>query len=133
MPLFKGCGLELLDSLVPSLQPQLFAPGEFLTREGELANEIFFITDGHAEIIDNEENVHATLKKGDYFGELSLILSERRTASVRACEYCDVFVLSKTDFQRILDDIPEFKEMFQRNAKKHADLVAELLLKNLIL
>ena len=39
----------------------------------------------------------------------------------------------QTLLERILDEAPEFKEMFQRNAKKHADLVADLLLKNLIL
>ncbi|MBN2385213.1 ion transporter [bacterium] len=133
VPLFKGCGHELLDTLVTALQPQLYGPDEYLTRAGELANEVFFITDGHADVVDQEGTIHATLSKGDYFGELSLILSERRTVSTRARKYCDVYVLNKSDFQRILQESEEFKELFKQNAQKQADLVADLLMKNLVL
>ena len=39
--------------------------------------------------------VVATLTSGSYFGEIALVTTENRTASVRAVSYCDVLSLSK--------------------------------------
>ena len=41
-------------------------------------------------------------------GEIALLLSERRTATVRAKAPCDLFVLERDDFLRILRDHPQF-------------------------
>jgi CRP-like cAMP-binding protein len=51
-----------------------------------------------------EVKVLAVIETGGYFGEMALFSSDggRRTASVRAVTYCDLFVLSKTDFEELL-------------------------------
>jgi voltage-gated potassium channel len=73
--------------LLIALKPQTFAPEEYIVREGEIGKEIYFISQGKAEIIYNEgEKSHSTLEDGDYFGIMSLILNEKRTASVKALQ-----------------------------------------------
>ncbi len=56
------------------------------------------------------------LREGDSFGEVALILLEPRTATVRARTECDLFVLDKADFCRILRDQQQFAEAVRRIA-----------------
>jgi len=51
---------------------------------------------------------HKDLRDGDFFGEIGLIMSAPRTATVMAKTDCDLFVLGKADFVRILKDHPQF-------------------------
>jgi voltage-gated potassium channel len=85
VPLFKYCSPVLRNILLMSMKPQTYAPGVLIAREGEIGKEIYFLSHGQVEIVseDGNEN-YGTLEDGDYFGDLSLILKERRTASVRA-------------------------------------------------
>ncbi len=48
----------------------------------------------------------ARLGEGEFFGELSLLFDEPRTASIRAATVCDLFVLDRPDFERVLKDYP---------------------------
>jgi hypothetical protein len=49
---------------------------------------------GHNKVI-------ATIKDGGFFGEIGILLSQPRTATIRAKTLCDLFVLEKTDFSRM--------------------------------
>jgi Cyclic nucleotide-binding domain/FHA domain len=61
--------------------------GEFVFREGELGTEMYIINEGKVEILNqvgDEEQVLATLEKGDFFGEMSVLEDLPRAASARA-------------------------------------------------
>jgi hypothetical protein len=74
VPLFKHCAPALRNVSLMALEPQVFAPGVVIAREGEVANGIYFISRGTAEIFSDEgRKVHGTLESGDYFGDLSLL------------------------------------------------------------
>jgi len=49
-----------------------------------------------------------TLTDGEFFGELALLFSQPRTASIRAVNYCDLYTLDKDTFDRVLMQYPEF-------------------------
>ena len=53
---------------------------------------------------------------------LALIVSPRRTATVRAKTQCDMFVLQRGDFKRILREQPQFAAAVQRVAKERYNL-----------
>jgi voltage-gated potassium channel len=75
VPLFKYCSPALRDVLLTALKPRTFAPEGYIVREGEVGKEIYFISRGRVEITTNDgQTQHGTLKGGDYFGDLSLIL-----------------------------------------------------------
>ncbi len=63
-------------------------PDDFIIREGEVGNEMYFIMDGVAKIVlKNGEDpskppINIFLKKGDFFGEIALIIDSKRTADV---------------------------------------------------
>lgn len=108
VPLFQGADAALLASLIMALKPVVFQPGEIVIRQGEIGRELYLISRGEVEVIDESGGVRATLGEGNFFGELGLLLSEPRNATIRAASYCDFFVLDKSDFMRVVRDRPRF-------------------------
>ena len=105
-----------------------------IAREGEVGEEIFFIGQGRAEIRTEGGAVsRGALASGDYFGDLSLILGEKRTASVKALTYCEVFVLSKKEFNRIKAIYPEMGDVLKRMSSEKTDKTAALVLAGITL
>jgi glucose-6-phosphate 1-dehydrogenase len=73
-------------------------------------------------VIDAAGNTVEVLKDGDFFGEVGLLLSTPRTATVRARSLCDLLVLKKADFSRILREHPQFAESMLQVAKERYEL-----------
>ena len=134
VPLFKYCSPVLRNVLLLALKPQTYAPGVLIAREGEIGKEIYFLSHGKVEIIseDGNEN-YGTLEDGDYFGDLSLILKERRTASVRALTYCEIFILTQKEFNHIKAEYPELREVLKQVSSEKTEKVVNLLLKGVTL
>jgi len=134
VPLFKYCSPVLRNELLMSLKPETYAPGVYIAREGEVGKEIYFLSHGKVEILSEDgKDIHGTLEDGDYFGDLSLILKERRSASVKALTYCEVFILTKIDFDQIRNDYPEFREVIKKVSSEKTEKVVNLLLKGVTL
>jgi voltage-gated potassium channel len=128
VPLFKYCTAPLRNELLLALQPQVYAPGVTIVQEGEASHNVYFISRGKVEITSGDGTTnHGALGDGDYFGLLSLLLRENRTASVRTTTYCDVFSLSQVDFERIKRDYPDFKTVLKRVAAERTDKLARLI------
>jgi CRP-like cAMP-binding protein len=62
-----------------------------------------------------------------------MLLGERRTGSVIATSYCDTFVLTREDFDRIRSTHPEFRDVFIQSASLRAGRSADLLLDDVLL
>jgi glucose-6-phosphate 1-dehydrogenase len=107
VPLFKDTGGVFLKDLALTLRAVVHAAGEWIVRQGEVGSDMYFLALGEVEVLDGDVLI-ATLGEGDFFGELSLLLSEPRAASVRAKTACNLFVLSKPDLLRVLRDHPDF-------------------------
>lgn len=129
-PLFKGADPLLLNAVILALRPLSVAPGETIIRQGEIANEMYFICRGEVEVLQSFGQVVSQLKDGDFFGEVGLLLAAARTADVRAKTLCDLLVLNKKDFSRILQEHPQFANGMLQVAKERYDLalsVTELM------
>ena len=61
------------------------------------------------------------------------MLGEVRTASVKALEFCDVFVLTGADFARIKNEHAEFREVIKKVSKEKSAKFSELMLEGLFL
>lgn len=128
--IFQNADSLLLQSTIASLRPRLVAAGEIIIEVGDVAHEMFLVCRGQVEVLDAEENVVETLKDGDFFGEIGILTSVRRTATVRAKTPCDLFVLDKSAFSRVLQDHPQFADEITQIAKQRYHLAvsqAELM------
>jgi CRP-like cAMP-binding protein len=74
-------------------------------------------------VLDPADQPLRQLGDGDCFGEIGLLLSAPRNASVKATAQCDLFVLKKSDFNRIMRDSPHFAAALVTLAKARYDLV----------
>ena len=70
---------------------------------------------------------------GDYFGDLSLLLGERRTASVHALTYSDVFLLPAREFERLKTEYEEFREVLKEISTEKTERMAELVIQGVVL
>jgi voltage-gated potassium channel len=109
VPFFKGAGEELVREIALAMQPVIYMPGDYVFRSGDKGQEMFFIGRGEVEVLAKDgRTVQATLRDGEFFGEIALVLGHPRTASVRAVGFCDLYALDKETFHRIIARNPEF-------------------------
>jgi len=108
VPIFKNSHARVLRELVCVLHDELFLPGDFVCRYGDAGSEMFFIASGECTVLSkNLDDVLKKLTKGDYFGEVSLITGQARTAYVRADTYCTLASLQKKEFEHIMKAFPK--------------------------
>jgi CRP-like cAMP-binding protein len=83
-----------------------FKKGDIIVRQGDLGIAFYAVSKGTVEIFHNvngAEEPLATLHEGDFFGEMALLDNQVRSASARAREDCQCFVLTKWDFNAELN------------------------------
>jgi len=88
---------------VAQLERRHAVAGEVIIREGEPGDTFFLVQSGAAEVSRRGRNV-ARLGPGDFFGEVALITSEPRSATVRATEPTALLTLSRDAFEAILSE-----------------------------
>lgn len=118
VPLFKGASASMIRDLVQEMHPEIFMPGDMIFQTGDIGEEMYFISKGVVEVLSTEGNVVATLTDGQFFGEIALLLSMPRTASVQAREFCDLYKLEKEEFDSVLSRYPEFAAQVKEEAER---------------
>ena len=114
-----------------NFQHRIFKKNEYLMREGEKGSESYIIVKGQVRVEKNvgTKNITiSTLKKGDIVGEMSIITSEPRSASVIALKNTEVMVLDREIFTDYLEKSPPWlsktfvtlAERLQTATNKHA-------------
>ncbi len=102
-PLFEGLSKKELTALARATDELTVPAGTVLCREGGLGSEFFVVLDGTAEVT-KDGTVLATRSAGDFFGEIALIATTKRTATVTATTELRCFVLTSRAFRGVLDD-----------------------------
>jgi voltage-gated potassium channel len=108
IPLFAHLGRKQREQLSRWADEIDVAEGKLLAHEGEFAHEFFVIEEGTALAAKGSQQL-AELGPGDFFGEIALLETERRTATVSAATPMRLIVLSGPDFRQALREMPEFQ------------------------
>lgn len=122
IPLFQNADPLLLNSAIMLLQPATAAAEDIIIKQGDPAEEMYLICRGEVEVIEDADKIVGTLSDGDFFGEIGLLMSTPRTATIKAKTLCDLFVMKRTDFVRILHDYPQFSDKIITVARKRYNL-----------
>ncbi len=136
VPLF--CCLSSMDrsAICRIMVPRTFSANEVIVHEDDDEGQTFFvIVSGrvHVAVITSEGKsaILATLKPGDFFGEMALLDGEPRSASVIASEECTLLMLYRKMFIDILQRYPKITirilvEMSRRirRANKHINTLS---------
>jgi CRP-like cAMP-binding protein len=112
---------------------RIYPKGEFIFREGDEGQEMFYILAGRVRVEKKAGRVRkvlAELGPGEYFGEMAALIQVPRTATAHAVEESDVAVIDGETLHRVLRENEEvslfmLKEFSQRISRTDA-LVDEL-------
>jgi CRP/FNR family cyclic AMP-dependent transcriptional regulator len=106
IPLFADLSRRDLDRLARRTDEVDVRAGRDLIDQGAFPHEFMVIESGTAEVLVDGERV-AALGEGDFFGEMALLVEQRRTATVTATSDLRVIVMHERDFRAMEDEMPE--------------------------
>lgn len=122
--LFRGADDLFLRESVQLLRPRVFLPGEYIIRQGEFGDCMYFLTSGEVRILIGESEV-ARLGPGSPFGETALVEDLHRNASVVSTSYSTGYQLAKGDFDVLRRKYPKFdhqvREVVERRKREDED------------
>lgn len=111
---FRGVTIGELEELMVKFHKFGFPKGKKIIRQGEVGDAFYIIKSGRVSVFVKKGLLSKTkisdIGAGGFFGEMALINSEPRTATVIAEEDVEVFVLLRTDFQIFMKSKPIFAE-----------------------
>jgi len=100
VPMFAELDRQQLEAVANLLKPRFSVPGELLIHEGDRGDSMYFICSGEVEVHAAGKSIK--LARGDFFGEMALLLAQPRQANVTALSYCLLLTLEDEDFQALL-------------------------------
>lgn len=122
VPFFKGASQDFITEIVLHLRPVVYPPGSYVFKKGSVGHHMYFISHGTVEVVSEDgQTVYATLGAGNFFGEIALLLSQPRTASIRVGEYSDLYTLDKSTFEEVLQNHREFEAQIRQFAEKRQE------------
>jgi CRP-like cAMP-binding protein len=107
-PLFEGLSKKELGELARVTEDLKVRSGTVLCREGRIGREFFVIVDGSANVTKGGTRI-GDLSGGDFVGEIALLTTKERTATVTASSEIRCFVLRQEDFRRVLEASPRMQ------------------------
>jgi small-conductance mechanosensitive channel/CRP-like cAMP-binding protein len=100
--IFAPLGDEGRIELLASATEQLYGAGETVVRQGDPASSMFVIVKGRARVtVEPSGREVATIEQGGYFGEMSLLTGDPRSASVAAITDCLLLEITADAFRRV--------------------------------
>ena len=111
--LFKSIPHEALGSVAMLLTDRRAVPGEKIFEKGDLGDCLYVIASGRVRVHDGDRTFKV-LDARNFFGELSLLDAEPRSASVSAVEQTHLFRLGQSDFYSLLSEQPNITRAINR-------------------
>ncbi len=106
--------------VTPATGYQHFAPGEKLIHQGDAAEHVFVIIEGHAEAWVDGQKV-GDVHKDEIFGAMAVFINEPRTATVIATEPCTVMTIPKKQFLELMHSNPRIAHSLIESMARRID------------
>ncbi len=106
VPIYSTIEYEQKNILFNNLFKESYYEGQKILGQGELNSCIFFIKEGEVNLINNKDNnkVVKTLKRGDYFGEIDIILKGESSFDVYSKTKTIIYAISSSTLYKILGE-----------------------------
>jgi predicted acylesterase/phospholipase RssA/CRP-like cAMP-binding protein len=124
----KGVGLfaqvpgEIVEHLVARSVMTSVASGEWLFREGDPSDHLYFVVSGRLEVVvesPNGSRRHRLLYAGDVVGELGVLTGARRSLSVRALRDSELLRTGRSAIEALYEEAPGFAAAMIRAVASH--------------
>ncbi|MFQ6014970.1 MAG: patatin-like phospholipase family protein [Anaerolineae bacterium] len=121
IPFFAALPDDILAAIGQKLHLEHHRKDDIVFHEGGPGDALYLIESGQVEVVikqNGEEKILSYLGPGAFFGEMALLLGERRSATVRVVIDADLFVLRKSDFDELLAQYPPIALTFSRELSR---------------
>ena len=102
VPLFAQMDLRDLGGIAEQAREVVHAAGEPIVREGERGDCLFVIVEGEVRVHSGSHELRV-LGESEYFGEISILDEEPRSASVTALTDCHLLRIDQEQFRELLE------------------------------
>jgi hypothetical protein len=117
-PLFPDFSQEELLAVIQGLELLTYGPGEIVVAEGEPGGSLYLLTTGTVKAWTKDARGHYVLARsmheGDFFGEVSVLTGQARTATVTTATRCELLELDRPTLDGITTTHPRVREVLQR-------------------
>ncbi len=131
--IFSGLDPAIVRRLAAASVRRLYDAGEALVEEGAAGRSLFVLERGSVRVLKTDPELEgkqvelAVLEEGAFFGEMSLLTGEPRSATVVAREHCGVLELGKEAMAATLEEDPRIAELLsQALARRQQETAATL-------
>ena len=111
---FKTLDDRTLTEIAQSFQETFFKKGQPVIKAGDVGDRFYVIYKGVLEVILNDGTQIATLKRGDCFGEMSLMTGEPVRATLKGAEGGTLLTIKREEFQTLLRQQPRLNSYFYK-------------------
>lgn len=105
-PLFSDLSPDEFAEVVSKMIVHNFPQDSIVVKQGDPSTSLFVISSGSVQVIrresDGKEILLATLKEGEFFGEMSFLTGKPRTATIKTTEETEILELSKQDLEEVI-------------------------------
>jgi CRP-like cAMP-binding protein len=112
--LFAGLEMRELEHIAESMRIRRFRRGEVVFHEGDPGDALFVVASGSIKIglpsDAGDEAILATVRPGDFFGELALLDGAPRSATATALERTETLVLPRDRFRELVNGHPQLRD-----------------------
>jgi len=131
VPYLRGLDAVLLSAVADRMSHEERAPGEPFFEIGDAGDAFYLVVDGQVEVLvpgaNGEDICVNILRDGDYFGEIALVESVPRTATVRARTTARALSIDREQFLRLLERLPRLREAFETTIRARRAAERDLL------
>ncbi|KAI9303865.1 hypothetical protein BJ944DRAFT_250339 [Cunninghamella echinulata] len=114
---------SFLQKLSCSLNIRMYNPHDIIIAQGEPSKAMFFLLKGQVEVCSADfERIFATLPQGSCFGEIGILYSMPRTATVIACTKCIVAALTSEQVHALLPLYPDVEKIIRFEAEERLSM-----------
>jgi ATP-binding cassette subfamily B protein len=119
---FAKLPIDALRTLITELEPVAVEAGTLVIRQGDDPGPMYIVEEGRLRVFietDGQRKYLNYLRKGDFFGEMSLFKGARRAANVEAVGPCRLLKLKPETFNRLVQENPQFKEQIEQRIAQY--------------
>lgn len=128
VPLLNNSPLRFTRAMTVDMMPTIYFARDLVVQEGNSGDDMFFISNGMAEILlraCGNVAIHV-ISDGCYFGEVAVLFGSKRTASIRTLSVSVMYGLSGKSLLAAIADFPEIEAYLQRIASGRRTFLKKL-------